>query len=107
MPAVRPTQRGSSTRGRSFRLIAASLQTGSSLRARKLEPVWSDAAMSLKERPRVLDPRCVGLTAGIDLASLPDAVGRRAYAAMVKAFADESLVIRVTGETIALTPPLI
>ncbi|MEA2907125.1 MAG: beta-alanine--pyruvate transaminase [Alphaproteobacteria bacterium] len=76
-------------------------------RAQKLEPTWADAAMSLKSLPNVLDIRCVGLTAGIDLASRPDAVGRRAYDAMVKAFEDESLVIRVTGDTIALTPPLI
>ncbi len=76
-------------------------------RARKLEPVWADAAMGLKGLPGVLDIRCVGLTAGIDLASRPDAVGRRAYDAMVRAFEDESLVIRITGDTIALTPPLI
>ena len=63
--------------------------------------------MGLKGLPGVLDIRCVGLTAGIDLASRPDAVGRRAYDAMVKAFEDESLVIRITGDTIALTPPLI
>ena len=76
-------------------------------RAKKLEPVWADAAMSLKGLPRVLDIRTVGLTAGIDLASRPDAVGRRAYDAMEKAFHEENLVVRVTGETIALTPPLI
>jgi beta-alanine--pyruvate transaminase len=76
-------------------------------RAKKLEPKWYDAAMGLKGLPGVLDIRCVGLTAGIDLASRPDAVGRRAYDAMVRAFEDEGLVIRITGDTIALTPPLI
>jgi beta-alanine--pyruvate transaminase len=76
-------------------------------RARKLEPLWADAAMTLKGLPGVLDIRTIGITAGIDLASRPDAVGRRAYDAMIKAFNDESLVIRVTGDTIALTPPLI
>ena len=76
-------------------------------RARKLEPVWADAAMGLKGLPNVLDIRTIGLTAGIDLASRPDAAGRRAYDAMVHAFNIENLVIRVTGETIALTPPLI
>ena len=76
-------------------------------RARKLEPVWADAAMGLRGLPNVLDIRCVGLTAGIDLASRPDAVGRRAYDAMVKAFGEQDLVIRITGDTIALTPPLI
>jgi beta-alanine--pyruvate transaminase len=76
-------------------------------RAKKLEPVWADAAMSLKGLPNVLDIRCVGLTAGIDLASRPDAVGRRGYEAMQHAFAKEDLVVRIAGDTIALTPPLI
>jgi beta-alanine--pyruvate transaminase len=76
-------------------------------RAKGIEARWADAAMTLKGRPNVLDIRCVGLTAGIDLASRPDAVGRRAYDAMVTAFNEKNLVIRVSGETIALTPPLI
>ena len=76
-------------------------------RARALEPLWADAAMGLKGLPNVLDIRCVGLTAGIDLASRPDAVGRRAYEAMEHAFTRQNLVIRITGDSIALTPPLI
>ena len=40
-------------------------------RAKKLEPLWADAAMGLKGLPNVLDIRTVGLTAGIDLASRP------------------------------------
>ena len=62
-------------------------------RAKKLEPLWADAAMSLKGLPNVLDIRCVGLTAGIDLASRPDAVGKRAYDAMEHGFNEESLVV--------------
>jgi beta-alanine--pyruvate transaminase len=76
-------------------------------RARALEPLWADAAIGLKGLPNVLDIRCVGLTAGIDLASRPDAVGRRAYEAMEHAFTKQNLVIRITGDSIALTPPLI
>jgi beta-alanine--pyruvate transaminase len=76
-------------------------------RAKRLEPLWADAAMGLKGLPNVLDIRTLGLTAGIDLAARPDAPGKRAYDAMVKAFQDENMVIRVTGDTIALTPPLI
>ena len=49
----------------------------------------------------------VGLTAGIDLASRPDAFGKRAYEAMERGFHDEGVMIRITGETLALTPPLI
>ncbi|MPZ59124.1 MAG: aminotransferase class III-fold pyridoxal phosphate-dependent enzyme [Rhizobiales bacterium] len=75
-------------------------------RAKRLEPVWADAAMGLKGLPGVLDIRTVGLVAGIDLASLPDGFGRRAYAAMERAFAD-GMMFRITGDTVALSPPLI
>src|SRR5439155_1163701 len=54
-------------------------EEGTFERARKLEPVWAEAAMSLKGLPNVLDIRCVGLTAGIDIASRPGEVGKRAY----------------------------
>ncbi len=75
--------------------------------ARALEPKFADAAMTLRGLPNVLDIRTVGLVAGIDLASKPDGFGERAYAAMEKAFHEQGIVIRVTGDTIALTPPLI
>src|SRR6202163_1833474 len=76
-------------------------------RAKALESRYADAAMSLKSVPGVLDIRTVGLTAGIDLASRPDAFGKRAYEAMERGFHDEGVMIRITGETLALTPPLI
>src|ERR1700732_1309124 len=76
-------------------------------RARALEPFFADAAMALKNVPGVLDIRTVGLTAGIDLASRPDAFGKRAYEAMERGFHDEGVMIRITGDSIALTPPLI
>jgi len=76
-------------------------------RAYQIEQKFADAAMSLKGLPNVLDIRTVGITAGIDLASRPDAVGQRAYAAMERAFYDHDIVFRATGETIAVTPPLI
>jgi beta-alanine--pyruvate transaminase len=75
-------------------------------RAKRLEPVWADAVMSLKGTPGVLDIRTVGLVAAVDLASMPDGFGRRSYAAMERAFAD-GLMFRITGDTIALSPPLI
>ena len=76
-------------------------------RARELEPVWADALMSLKGLPNVLDIRTLGLVGAIDLASRPDAVGKRAFEAMDRAFREFDLMIRVTGDTLALTPPLI
>src|SRR5882724_6681383 len=76
-------------------------------RSKKMEPIWYDAAMTLKEAPRVLDIRCVGLTAGIDLASRPDGVGKRGYEAMERGFHDEGIMFRIVGDSIAVTPPLI
>jgi beta-alanine--pyruvate transaminase len=75
-------------------------------RAKQLEPRFAEAAMALKGLPGVLDIRTVGLAAGIDLASRPDAVGERGYQAMERAFHDEDLIIRVTGDTLAIAPPL-
>ncbi|MBE7219608.1 MAG: aspartate aminotransferase family protein [Caulobacteraceae bacterium] len=75
--------------------------------ALRLEPVWAEAIHGLRGLPNVLDIRTVGLVAAIDLASRPDAVGARAYEAMDRAFRDHDLMVRITGDTIALTPPLI
>src|ERR1041385_952744 len=76
-------------------------------RAASLEGKWADAAMSLKGTPGVLDIRTLGLVAAIDLASKPDAFGKRAYDSMEKAFHEHGLMFRITGDTIALSPPLI
>src|SRR5271165_3178680 len=76
-------------------------------RAATLEPTFADAAMSLKGLPNVLDVRAVGLAAGIDLAPSPDGIGKRGFAAMEHGFHKEDAIIRCSGDTIALTPPLI
>jgi beta-alanine--pyruvate transaminase len=76
-------------------------------RAKRLEPLFAEAAMRLKGLPGVLDIRTVGLAAGIDLAVRPDAAGERGYEAMERAFHDEDLVIRIAGDTLAIAPPLI
>jgi len=76
-------------------------------RANKLEPVFADAVMSLRKEPGVLDIRTVGLTAGIDLAPIADAPGKRGFNGLNSAFHDNDLMLRVAGDTLALTPPLI
>ena len=76
-------------------------------RAKKMEPKFADAAMGLKGLPNVLDIRTVGLTTGIDIASRPDAVGKRGYDMMERAFHEEGVMVRNMGDTLALTPPLI
>jgi beta-alanine--pyruvate transaminase len=76
-------------------------------RAKKLEPKWADAAMGLKGLPGVLDIRVVGLTFAVDLASRPDAFGRRAFEIMERGFHEEGVMLRALGETVVLAPPLI
>ena len=63
--------------------------------------------MALRKEPGVLDIRTVGLTAGIDLAPLADAPGKRGFAGLNSAFHDNDLMVRVAGDTLVLTPPLI
>ncbi|HEX8164607.1 MAG TPA: aspartate aminotransferase family protein [Beijerinckiaceae bacterium] len=76
-------------------------------RARALEAPWADAVMGLKSAPNVVDIRTLGLVGAIDLASKPGAVGARAYEAMERGFHDFGLMVRIAGDTIALSPPLI
>src|SRR6201994_2942494 len=75
--------------------------------ARALEPKWTDALLSLRNEPNVVDIRTVGLTAGIDLSSRPEQPGKRGFDALNSAFFDNDLMMRIAGDTIALTPPLI
>ena len=73
---------------------------------RKLEKPWADAAFSLKGHPLVEDIRTIGLVAGIDIKPVEGKPGLRAYKAMENAFHDIGMMIRITADTIALSPPL-
>lgn len=75
-------------------------------RARGLEDVWADALHGLKGLPHVIDIRNFGLVAGIELSPRPDAPGARGQDIFRSLF-DAGLLIRVTGDIIALSPPLI
>jgi beta-alanine--pyruvate transaminase len=72
-----------------------------------LGPYWEDAAHSLRGLPHVIDVRNYGLLAGIELAPRPGQPGTRAYEVFTDCFHNRDLLIRVTGDTIALSPPLI
>jgi len=67
---------------------------------------WQDAMHALRGLPNVIDVRALGLLAGIELSPRPDAAGARGYDVMVDCF-NNGLVLRVTGDTLALSPPLI
>jgi len=75
-------------------------------RGASLEKYWEDAAHALKDSRHVVDIRNCGLIAGIELEPRADAPGRRAYEIFLKAL-EAGVLIRVTGDIIALSPPLI
>ena len=75
-------------------------------RAADLAEHWQDALHSLKGLPHVIDIRNLGLVGAVELAPRPDAPGTRAYDVFVDCF-NKGLLIRVTGDIIALSPPLI
>ena len=75
-------------------------------KAIELESYWEDAVHSLKGARHVIDCRNVGLIGGIELEPRPGAPTKRAMEAFHRAF-DTGLLIRVTGDIIALSPPLI
>jgi beta-alanine--pyruvate transaminase len=75
-------------------------------RAAGLAKHWEDAAHALKGAPHVADIRNCGLMAAIELEPRAGQPGKRGYEVFVKAF-EAGVLIRVTGDTIALSPPLI
>ncbi len=76
-------------------------------RAAELAPYWEEALHSLKGLPNVIDIRNIGLMGAVELASRPGSPGARAYDAMCKGFFDHDIMIRITGDTLAMSPPLI
>ncbi len=75
-------------------------------RAKTLAPQWEEAAHSLRGLPHVIDVRNYGLILGLELASIPGKVGARAFEVYKKCF-ERGVLIRQSGEVIALSPPLI
>jgi beta-alanine--pyruvate transaminase len=75
-------------------------------RARALEPYWQDAVHSLKGLPNVIDIRDVGLIGAVELAPRPGKPTQRALDVFRRCF-DEGVLIRVTADIIAMSPPLI
>ena len=75
-------------------------------RAFDLETYWEEAFHSLQSSPHVIDIRNFGLVAGIELEPRPDAPTARAFETFLKCY-DDGVLIRTTGDTIALSPPLI
>ena len=74
--------------------------------ARSLSGYWEDSLHALKGLPHVIDIRNLGLVAGIELAPRDGAAGARGMDAFKRAF-EAGILVRVTGDIIALSPPLV
>ncbi|MAP17919.1 MAG: aspartate aminotransferase family protein [Aurantimonas sp.] len=74
-------------------------------RAKALETVWAEAIHSLKGEPHVIDIRTIGLIGAIELEPIAGAPTKRAFSAFLEAY-EKGLLIRTTGDIIALSPPL-
>jgi beta-alanine--pyruvate transaminase len=75
-------------------------------RAASVEKHWEERAHALKGSPHVIDVRNCGLMAAIELEPRAGQPGKRAYEVFTNAF-EAGVLIRVTADTIALSPPLI
>jgi beta-alanine--pyruvate transaminase len=76
-------------------------------RAASLAAYFEDAVHSLRSAPNVVDIRNLGVVAGIELAARQGKPGARAFEVFTRCFNDENVLIRTTGDIIALSPPLI
>ena len=81
-------------------------QEGLFERASKMAKPFADAIHSLKDLPHVQDVRNLGLVGAVDLESLPGKPGVRAFNVFRRAF-EKGILVRVTGDVVALSPPLI
>jgi beta-alanine--pyruvate transaminase len=75
-------------------------------RARTLAQDWEDAAHGLRGLPHVIDVRTYGLICGLELAPQAGKPGARGFEVFLKCF-ERGVLVRQTGDIIALSPPLI
>ena len=75
-------------------------------RAAELAPYWEERVHALKGLPHVIDIRNIGLIGAVEFAPDPAQPGKRAFERFVKAF-EAGVLVRQTGDIIALSPPLI
>ena len=86
--------------------LATYAEDGLLSRAGALAAHWEQALHSLADHPHVVDIRNMGLIGAVELAPIEGQPGKRAFDAFLRAF-EAGILIRVTGDIIALSPPLI
>ena len=75
-------------------------------RAAEIAPYWEEALHSLKGLPHVIDIRNMGLIGAVELEPIAGEPTKRAFTAFLNAY-DKGILIRTTGDIIAMSPPLI
>ena len=75
-------------------------------RASEMQDYFAQAVHSLRGEPQVIDIRNIGLVAGIELAAVPGEPAKRGFDVFLDCY-DKGLLVRTTGDTVALSPPLI
>ena len=81
-------------------------QEGLFERAAELAPYWENALHSLKGTRNVIDIRNMGLIGAVELEPIAGEPTKRAFSAFLKAY-EKGILIRTTGDIIAMSPPLI
>jgi beta-alanine--pyruvate transaminase len=75
-------------------------------RAAEIAPYWEAALHSLKGLPHVIDIRNMGLIGAVELEGIAGEPTKRAFGAFLAAY-EKGILIRTTGDIIAMSPPLI
>jgi len=76
-------------------------------KAIELGEYWEAGLHSLRGLPNVIDIRNFGLVGAVELQPREGAPGARAYEAFVACFHEHDMLVRTTGDVIAVSPPLI
>lgn len=75
-------------------------------RAAEVAPYWQEALHSLRDARHVIDIRNMGLIGAVELEPIAGAPTKRAFTAFLNAY-EKGILIRTTGDIIAMSPPLI
>ncbi len=74
-------------------------------RAADIAPYWQEALHSLRGQRHVIDVRNMGLIGAVELDPIAGEPTKRAFEAFLRAY-DKNILIRTTGDIIAMSPPL-
>jgi beta-alanine--pyruvate transaminase len=76
-------------------------------KAIELGGYWEEKLHALRGLPNVIDIRNFGLIGAVELATREGAAGARGFDVFNRCFREQQLMVRVTGDVIAMSPPLI